>query len=207
MNFAYYRESNDSVDKVVDRVKSGAKSRDIQEIGEINLPNKGGKILMICHPEWASKILKEDKNLLAFIPCSIFVTEKNGKTIVGISNPDLVSSVAHLHELHEMLEDMAKNLRSLVDESAAVGPLVASRVKVYATKTCPYCKMEKSYLDEKGVKHDYILVDEDQKAGQEMVEKTGQMGVPVTEVQFDDGSSEFVIGFDRGKINSLLGIK
>ncbi len=75
-------------------------------------------------------------------------------------------------------------------------------IKVYSTKTCPYCVNLKEYLDEKGVKYEYIDVGEDKEAAKEMIEKSGQMGVPVTDI-----NGEIIIGFDKPKINELLEIK
>lgn len=79
-------------------------------------------------------------------------------------------------------------------------------ITVFSTTWCPYCKMEESWLTEKKVAHNTILVDEDQNAAMYVVTKTGQQGVPVTEVKFDDDTSEFVIGFDRARLSSLLNV-
>ena len=64
---------------------------------------------------------------------------------------------------------------------------------------CPYCTTLKEFLKERGVEFEEIDVSQDEKAMKEMVEKTGQMGVPVMEV---DG--EIIVGFDREKIIKLL---
>ena len=72
-------------------------------------------------------------------------------------------------------------------------------IKVYSTSMCPYCTTLKEFLKERGVEFEEIDVSQDEKAMKEMVEKTGQMGVPVMEI---DG--EVVIGFDREKIIKLL---
>ena len=74
-----------------------------------------------------------------------------------------------------------------------------TKVKIYSTSSCPYCTTLKEFLKERGVEFEEIDVSQDEKAMKEMVEKTGQMGVPVIEI---DG--EIVIGFDRGKIIKLL---
>lgn len=75
-------------------------------------------------------------------------------------------------------------------------------VKVYTTATCPYCIQVKDFLKEKGVDYDEIDVGDDEKAAQEMIDKSGQMGVPVTDV---DG--EIIIGFDTDKLTKALGLK
>ena len=73
------------------------------------------------------------------------------------------------------------------------------KIKVYSTPTCPYCVMAKDFLKKKGVKFEDIDVSEDEEAGEELVKKTGQYGVPVIEI-----GNDLVIGFDKEKIESLL---
>ena len=78
--------------------------------------------------------------------------------------------------------------------------------KIYTTTTCPYCKMEKDYLDSKGVKYENIFVDNDPDAATEMLEKSGQMGVPFTVIQKEDGTEVKILGFDKEKINEAIDI-
>lgn len=68
--------------------------------------------------------------------------------------------------------------------------------KIYTTPTCPYCKMAEDYLRSKGVECTEVNVAEDRAAAREMVDKSGQMGVPVIDI---DG--EIVVGFDRAAID------
>ncbi len=75
-------------------------------------------------------------------------------------------------------------------------------VKVYSTPTCVYCVTLKKFLEEKGIQYEEVNVAQDQEALEEMVEKTGQRGVPVVEI-----NGEIIIGFDRERIIQLLGIK
>lgn len=79
-------------------------------------------------------------------------------------------------------------------------------VKIYTTSTCPYCKMEKEYLGSKGVKFENIEVDHDTKGATEMLEKSGQMGVPFTVINKEGSSEETILGFDKEKLNQALGI-
>lgn len=76
-----------------------------------------------------------------------------------------------------------------------------AKIKVYSTIHCPYCVTLKEFLKERGIEFDEIDVGQDRRAAQEMIERTGQMGVPVIEI---DG--EIVIGFDKEKIMKLLKI-
>lgn len=75
-------------------------------------------------------------------------------------------------------------------------------IKVYSTKFCPYCISLKQFLKQHDVEFEDIDVSEDPKIQEEMINKSGQMGVPVVDV---DG--EIVIGFDRDKLVELLDIK
>lgn len=76
-----------------------------------------------------------------------------------------------------------------------------ANIKIYSTPTCPWCKKAKAYLDEKGFKYESINVAEDQVAQKEMIEKSGQMGVPVIDI---DG--KIIIGFNVEKINESLNL-
>ena len=64
--------------------------------------------------------------------------------------------------------------------------------------------MEKEWLDKEKIDHEVVFVDSDRKAAENMVKKTGQMGVPVTEIKFEDGREEFVVGFDKDALNYYL---
>lgn len=76
------------------------------------------------------------------------------------------------------------------------------KIKVYSTNSCPYCFTLKEFLKENNIKFEEVDVFENKEAAKEMIEKSGQMGVPVVEI---DG--EIVVGFDKEKISELLGIK
>lgn len=79
---------------------------------------------------------------------------------------------------------------------------MAKSVKVYGTSTCPWCIRAKQFLKENNVEFRDLDVSVDQSAADEMMAKTGQMGVPVLEI---DG--EFIVGFDKEKIKLALGIQ
>jgi glutaredoxin-like YruB-family protein len=76
------------------------------------------------------------------------------------------------------------------------------RVTVYSTPTCTWCTTIKKHLDHHGIKYRDIDVSKDTKAAEEMVKKSGQQGVPQTDI-----NGQMIVGFDKVKINSLLGIQ
>lgn len=78
----------------------------------------------------------------------------------------------------------------------------AKEITVYSTPTCPYCKMAKDFLKENSVTYTEIDVSADAKAAEAMIDKSGQMGVPVIEI---DG--KIVIGFDEKRLAKLLELK
>jgi len=76
------------------------------------------------------------------------------------------------------------------------------RVIVYSTSSCPWCNAAKRYLRERGIRFYDVDVSKDKKAAEEMVRKSGQMGVPVIDI-----NGHIIVGFDRAKIDRLLGLK
>jgi len=74
-------------------------------------------------------------------------------------------------------------------------------VKVYSTPTCVYCKTLKSYLKNHDVAFEDIDVSKDEQQLQKMIKDSGQMGVPVVDI---DG--QIVVSFDKERIDKLLKI-
>lgn len=72
-------------------------------------------------------------------------------------------------------------------------------VKVYSTPTCPWCTMAKEYLKSKNVTFDDLDVSKDRDAAAEMIQKSGQRGVPVVDI---DGN--IIVGFDQKTIDKLI---
>ena len=75
------------------------------------------------------------------------------------------------------------------------------RVIVFSTPTCSFCRAVKQYLRQQGIRFKEIDLTRDQAAARDVVRRTKQQGVPVIYI-----GSKYVIGFDRPKINKLLGI-
>jgi len=75
-------------------------------------------------------------------------------------------------------------------------------VKIYSTPTCVYCRMAKEFFREHDVAFTDYNVAEDAEKRDEMINRSGQMGVPVIDV---DG--QLIIGFDKARLMQLLGIR
>ena len=76
-----------------------------------------------------------------------------------------------------------------------------AKVVIYSTPTCGYCKLAKSYFQEHKVEYEEKDVSIDMTAREDMMKKTGQLGVPVIDI---DGT--IVIGFNKAKLAELLGL-
>lgn len=74
------------------------------------------------------------------------------------------------------------------------------KIKVYSTPTCPYCKLVKEYLNEKEIEFQDIDVASDPVAANEMVKLSGQMGVPVVDV---DG--QVIVGWNKDALEEAIG--
>lgn len=77
---------------------------------------------------------------------------------------------------------------------------------MYTTKTCPFCMMQKDYFAEKKVQYSEILVDENPDEAMKMIEISGQMGVPFTVIDKDDGTRATILGFDKSRLDQEIGI-
>ena len=72
-------------------------------------------------------------------------------------------------------------------------------VKVYTTTHCPYCTMAKNFLKENNIEFEEVNVQENHEAAKEMVEKSGQMGVPVLDIH-----GKIIVGFNKEALKETL---
>ena len=73
------------------------------------------------------------------------------------------------------------------------------KVKIYSTPTCPWCKTAKEFLKENKISFKDIDISKDRKAAEEMIKKSGQMGVPVIDV-----NGKIIVGFDQDALEKAL---
>ncbi len=76
------------------------------------------------------------------------------------------------------------------------------KVRVFLTPSCPYCVTLKQFLEKYNIKFEDIDVSQNEAAMDEMIEKSGQMQVPVVDI-----GGKFILGFDKKEITKLLNIK
>ncbi len=207
MNIAYFRKSKYSLDKTIDNIIQKAKEDGWKILGEADLPDKIGKMILICRPEWIKMIIAENHNLLGFLPCAISVFQKDKNVLAGTGQPAVIKALAQNDKISQLASQAEVKIKDLINESAGVEESKPQKVRLYSTMTCPYCKMEQAWLERNKVNHEVIHVDLNQQAAEEMVKKTGQMGVPVTEIQYEDMEPEYIIGFDKPKLAQILDVR
>jgi glutaredoxin-like YruB-family protein len=74
-------------------------------------------------------------------------------------------------------------------------------VKVFSTPSCPWCTRAKDYLKSKGVDYTDLDVSQDRNAAMEMIQKSGQRGVPVVDI-----NGTIIVGFNQPEIDKLLNL-
>ena len=206
MNIAYFRKSNFPLQETIEKVTRKAQDQGWKMLGSVDLPDQAGKMVLVCRPDWVKTVLAENQELLGFLPCSISVFEKDGKVLVGTGQPAIIKALTQNKAINELASQAESQLKELIHEAAGVGELKPTLVKLYSTHSCPYCKMEKTWLDKNKVNYELVYVDQNQKEAEAMVVKTGQMGVPVTEIQYEDAEPDYIIGFDQPKLANILNV-
>lgn len=81
-----------------------------------------------------------------------------------------------------------------------------SKVIVYSTATCGFCHTLKRYLSAHGIEFEEKRADSDPRLAEELMELSGQLTVPFTIIETDDGQRASVVGFDKPRLDELLGL-
>lgn len=79
------------------------------------------------------------------------------------------------------------------------------KITMYSTNTCGYCHMLRDWFQSKGITFTEYKVDQNPIAAQHMINLSGQMGVPFTTIEKDNGEVVKILGFDRPKFEAILG--
>lgn len=82
---------------------------------------------------------------------------------------------------------------------------MSKSISIYTTPTCGYCKATKEFLTSKTIEYTEIDVSVNQEKAKEMIEKSGQMGVPVIIIR-DGEKEELIVGFDQQRLTQILGL-
>jgi len=187
------------------------------------------------HNELLKQIGKKDRSFLLLYKNGSEQSECSLKNLDAIDDKDtnidiFTADVTHVRDIHEkynissvpvMLEferahfinvlkgchkpDFYKSFFENAIYSSKIGKegeKPQKRVTVYSTPTCSWCTTLKTHLKKNGIRYSEVDVSRDQNAAQEMQQKSGQMGVPQTDI-----NGKMIVGFDKTRINNLLGIQ
>ena len=171
------------------------------------------KVLVLFYTDSSEKSLKSLqalKNLNAKNEDAVIYTV-DAKTVTDIHSEYGITSVPTVlvfrnGEVAEIIsgvqtEGFYGRLLQKFEASHSNGNGQSYRVTVYTTQTCPYCDSVKRYLSSNNVSYSEIDVSADETAAQELVQRTGQQGVPQTEI-----NGKFVIGYDTNELDRLLNL-
>lgn len=207
MTFSYFRKSAKSLKEILANLDAVLNGEEMEIVGNKEILNGQGRIIYFLPRKWVESVVSFNHNLLPFLPLVVVILEKENNVIVGSGRGSLLGNFAYNEEIFNLAQEIENKMKRLVNAIAQVNELRPSKVKLYTTTTCPYCKMEKAWLDANKISYEEVLVDLNQKAGEEMVRKTGQVGVPVTEIIYDDADPDYIIGFDKPQLEYIFGIK
>lgn len=205
MELSYFRKSTRSFADTVEHARTATKDAGFSILAEKDLVANEMYMIIACKAEWAKQLLAIDHRLAGFLPCSITILKKGDDVLVGTGQPAIIKTLVPSGPLAELATNADHASKELINAAAGVEALKPESVLVYATTTCPYCTKVKNWLTEHKIDHKIVLVDQDQEAGRTMVQKTGQMGVPVTEISYGaDADPAFIIGFDEDRLAEVL---
>lgn len=206
MNLAYFRKSNRDFETTKEELIKRAEAEGWKHLGGTDFPDDAGTIVLVCRPDWVKQLLETDRNLVGFFPCGISIIKKGGDVFIGTGQTGILKAMLQDPNTAWLAAEADQKIKELIHGAADVGPQKPTYVKLYSSTTCPYCSMEKAWLDQNNIEHEIVLVDKDRQAADDMVKKTGQMGVPVTEIGYEDDEPEYILGFDRDHLGQILGV-
>lgn len=80
------------------------------------------------------------------------------------------------------------------------------KITIYSTATCAFCHLLTDYLDQHKIAYEVKRADLDQRLAIELLQKSGQLGVPFSIVEQNDGSTVGILGFNKPKFDEVLGL-
>jgi glutaredoxin-like YruB-family protein len=153
---------------------------------------EGLKSASAAHPEIA--VLSADVGQVRDIHPAYGVT--SAPSLLQFEDGKLKNVIKGCHQssfFHSLLEE------AVYQAKAADDGISAKSVTVYTTPTCTWCNTLKQWLRKNHIQYHEIDVSRDERAAQELVRKTGQQGVPQTDI-----NGQIVVGFDQVKLKQLL---
>lgn len=195
MNIYYFRESKKDFSIILTELQS--------QLKEI-IKKDNWALFVLQDTNILDKFFNFDPKILILPWLFVLVFKKEDKTYIGILKSSFLGSITQDQEIYNFSFELEEKLEKLIDEVSGAGPRKIKNIKIYATTTCPYCKMEMDWLKSKKIDFQVSYVDLNPLEAQKMIEETNQMGVPVTKIEFADSEPEFIIGFEKEYLERLL---
>lgn len=127
MSFHYTVETDKSIDETVKALETTLKEEQFGVLWDFDLTAKlqekgmdfdsPYRVLEVCNPKEADRVLKEDKVIGYFLPCKIVVYEDAGKTKIGLPKPTTLIDLANSEKLTEIATDVENRLMRCIDQA------------------------------------------------------------------------------------------
>lgn len=167
--------------------KSGTEAGECSIANVIAAAEKFDKVNILVADVTVVRDIHTEYNITSSPSLLVFEGDRFINVVKGCNNPTFYISLfeeSHYHTANK--EGLPKQ----------------KRVTVYSTPSCSWCTTLKNYLKANNIHYTDIDVSRNQQAAEDMVRRSGQQGVPQMDIE-----GRIVVGFDKNKINSLLGIQ
>jgi glutaredoxin/uncharacterized protein (DUF302 family) len=204
MKISNFKKTSRPYEEVIKSVNNAFADKGWEVKGESEIRN--GKIFYVFNKAMMEDIIGFNKDFVGFFPSILLVTKEGDKTLIGGIDGAFAANLITNNSATRLksIEKMAKDIKEIVNSIAQAEDSKPKKTRIFSTVHCPYCKMEKDWFDKNKLEHEVIYVDSDQAMADYIVKKTGQMGVPVTEIEFEDGEMEYIIGFDKNQLSDIF---
>ena len=167
-----------------------------------------GSLQSQCALDNLGKAMNSDTSAALVAADVTFVRDIHGQfgidsipTLVEFNRGKFFRTIKGCHE-SSFYKNLFQGNHAVLQQTQTAQEKPQKNVAVYSTPTCSWCNTLKSYLKDHQIRFSDIDVSRDAKAAEEMVKRSGQQGVPQTTI-----NSEVIVGFDKARIDRLLGIQ
>jgi glutaredoxin-like YruB-family protein len=167
--------------------KSGSESGNCSLTNVLEAAEKFEKVNVLVADVAVVRDIHTEYNISSAPSLLVFEGERFINVVKGCNNPAFYISLFEESYFHPANKD---------------GLPKQKRVTVYSTPSCSWCTTLKNYLKSQNIQYTDVDVSRNQQAAEDMVRRSGQQGVPQIDIE-----GRIIVGFDKNKINSLLGIQ
>jgi uncharacterized protein (DUF302 family) len=202
MNIAYFRKSKKSYHDTLASLRRAATDSGFTLLGEAALPGGNATVINICRPEWARTVVDTDPQLLGLLPCSVSVIEKGGEVLVGSPSPAILAQAAPTEEIAALV----------TRRKAAFGPWWKPRpgrpheadgAQALLKHSVPTARWRSPGWTGRRPHTSSSTWTTTRRKPRSWYARPAN-GRAVTEVSYEGGESEFIVGFDRARLEKLV---